>query len=190
MTKSQLIEKVYRCIDEAYPNTDEASPDVEEFNIPALLEEAIRWVAKVVPIHALGSGTKLEGLKVPDNFLRIISFKGEDWKVPVTEILSQQDPKYWQQRNPALRGTNSRPIVFFVVKDGELQFEPHPSGEEFILEESYYFGLPNMDDEFVYPDKLIDITAWKTAELIFSVMQDANGVSIAQAQVASILPTL
>ena len=55
MTKEQLIKKVYRCIDETYPDTTEQ--DLEEFNISAFLDEAVRWVVKNAPINALGEGT-------------------------------------------------------------------------------------------------------------------------------------
>ena len=65
MTKEQLIKKVYRCIDETYPDTTEQ--DLEEFNIPAFLEEAVRWVVKVVPVGALGEGTPYTSLTLPED---------------------------------------------------------------------------------------------------------------------------
>ena len=204
MTKSQLIEKVYRCIDETYPDT--TTQDLEEFNIPAFLEEAIRWVAKSVPTTALGEGAdgKDKGLALGGDFLRLIKFKMEGWNTSVTEALSEDNPKYWQQQNPALRGGNSRPVVFLV--DGGTKLEPYPYYEKNVKNEGEngannvktpdivtfkYFAMPTADADYAkFPNKLLDITAWKTAELVFSMMQDANGVAVAQAQITSILPTL
>lgn len=205
MTKEQLIEKVYRCIDETYPDTTEQ--DLEEFNIPAFLDEAVRWVVKAVPVSALGKGAdgNKTSLEVNPNFLRLIKFKMEGWNTSVTEALSEDNPKYWQQQNPALRGGNSRPMVFLV--DGETKLEPHPYYEKNVTEEDenggksvkqvpaiatfQYFAMPSTDADYEkYPDKLLDITAWKTAELVFTMMQDTNGVAAAQAQIQSIMPTL
>jgi hypothetical protein len=198
MKKEQLIQKVYRCIDETYPDT--TTQDLEEFNIPAFLDEAVRWVVNVVPVGALGEGTPHNSLTLPVDFLRLLEFKMDGWKVSVTEALSQNNPKYWQQQNPALRGGNSRPLVFLV--NGETELEPYPYYEKEVTNEKWeglkelvpaiktlrVFKMPT--DYTNYPDKLLDITAWKTAELVFSMMQDANGVSVAQAQIQNIMPTL
>lgn len=196
MTKKQLIQKVYRCIDETYPDTTEQ--DLEEFNIPAFLDEAVRWVVKSVPVGALGEGDEYKELTLPEGFLRLLEFKMDGWKVPVTEALSQNNPKYWQQQNPALRGGNSRPLVFLV--NGETELEPYPYYEKEVtdkdgkksivpaIETLRVFKMPT--DYANYPDKLLDVTAWKVAELVFSMMQDANGVSVAQAHIQQILPTL
>lgn len=203
MTKEQLIKKVYRCIDEVYPDTDVNSPDVEEFNIPAFLDEAVRWVVNSVPVSALGDGDDNNfELTIPDGFLRLISLKMKGWKVPVMDALTIDNPRYWQQQNPALRAGVSRPVVFLDYVG--YQFDPYPRGEgvseEFPKGEIVGINIFKMDkgddglysDESYenYPDKLLDITAWKTAELIFSMMQDANGMSVAQAHIASITPTL
>ena len=196
MTKEQLIEKVYRCIDETYPDTTEQ--DLEEFNIPAFLDEAVRWVVKTVPVGALGEGSPYNLLTLPKDFLRLLEFKMDGWKVSVTEALSQDNPKYWQQQNPALRGGNSRPLVFLVK--GETELEPYPYYEKEVTDKDgkkslvpaintlRVFKMPT--DYTNYPDKLLDVTAWKVAELVFSMMQDANGVSVAQAQIQNIMPTL
>lgn len=196
MTKEQLIKKVYRCIDETYPDTTEQ--DLEEFNIPAFLDEAVRWVVKAVPVGALGKGDTQDSLTLSEGFLRLLEFKMDGWKVSVTEALSQDNPKYWQQQNPALRGGNSRPLVFLV--NGETKLEPYPYYEKEVTNEKgdkefvpaiktlRIFKMPT--DYTNYPDKLLDVTAWKVAELVFSMMQDANGVSVAQAQIQNIMPTL
>lgn len=196
MTKEQLIKKVYRCIDETYPDTTEQ--DLEEFNIYAFLDEAVRWVVNIAPVGALGKGEDHNSLTLPESFLRLLEFKMNGWKVSVTEALSQDNPKYWQQQNPALRGGNSRPLVFLV--NGETELEPYPYHEKEetndkeekklvpAIETLRVFKMPT--DYTNYPKQLLDITAWKTAELVFSMMQDANGVSVAQAHIQQILPTL
>ena len=196
MTKKQLIQKIYRCIDETYPDTTEQ--DLEEFNIPAFLDEAVRCVVKSVHVGVVGEGDVHKDLTLPEGFLRLLEFKMDGWKVSVTEALSQDNPKYWQQQNPALRGGNSRPLVFLV--NGETELEPYPYYEKEETKEDGTKGIvPAIEtlrifkmptDYANYPDKLLDVTAWKVAELVFSMMQDANGVSVAQAHIQQILPTL
>lgn len=199
MTKEQLIKKVYRCIDETYPGTTEQ--DLEEFNIPAFLDEAVRWVVKSVPVGALGEGTDHKGdavtaegkFSLSNYFLRLLEFKLASWKVSVTDTYSQSHPKYWQQQNPALRGGISRPMVFLAKGETELEVFPNNGTVEVFRT---FDMAADADGHYTdsaysnYPDKLLDVTAWKTAELIFSTMQDANGVSIAQAQIQNIMPTL
>lgn len=199
MTKEQLIQKVYRCIDETYPDTTEQ--DLEEFNIPAFLDEAVRWVVKNAPINALGMGTdhkeataNAEGkFSLSNYFLRLLEFKLASWKVSVTDTYSQSHPKYWQQQNPALRGGVSRPLVFLAKGETELEVFPNNGTVEVFRT----FDMAADEDGLYtdsaysnYPYQLLDITAWKTAELVFSMMQDANGVSVAQAHIQQILPTL
>jgi hypothetical protein len=207
MAKEQLIKKVYRCIDETYPDTTEQ--DLEEFNISAFLDEAVRWVVNVVPVGALGGGVDKttdanpeegeEGdvsLSLGEDFLRLIEFKMKGWKTSVTQALSQDNPKYWQQQNPALRGGNSRPVVFLVNSSFNVKkLEVYPLSDKVevfrVFEMETYGDGSYTDSAYTnYPYKLLDITAWKTAELVFSMMQDANGVSVAQAHIQQILPTL
>lgn len=199
MARDQLIAKVYRCIDETYPDTTQQ--DMEEFNIPAFLDEAVRWVAQTAPTNAFGEGedksdatiTSGGNISVGDNFLRLLEIKLSSWKVSVIDASSQNSPRYRQQQNPALRGGVSRPIVFLVKGDTELEVHPNNGTIEVLRT----FEMEKGNDGYYtttaytkYPDKLLDITAWKTAELIFSTMQDANGVSVAQAQIQLILQTL
>lgn len=207
MTKEQLIKKVYRCIDETYPDTTEQ--DLEEFNIPAFLDEAVRWVVNVVPVGALGGGVDKASeanpeeeekgdvsLSLGEDFLRLIEFKMKGWKTSVTQALSQDNPKYWQQQNPALRGGNSRPVVFLVSTSGNTKkLEVYPLSDKVEVFRVFEMEISGdgayTDSAYTsYPDKLLDISAWKTAELVFSMMQDANGVSVAQAHIQQILPTL
>jgi hypothetical protein len=197
--KEQLIKKVYRCIDETYPDT--TTQDLEEFNIPAFLDEAVRWVVNAVPVGALGEGNdhKAEGrdadgkFSLSNYFLRLLEFKLVTWRVSVTEAFTQNNPKYWQQQNPALRGGVSRPMAF--ITNGETKLEVFPNEGDVKLFRTFDMAEGEdgryTDEAYAkYPDKLLDITAWKTAELVFSMMQDANGVSVAQAHIQQILPTL
>ena len=107
--------------------------------------------------------------------------------------LHSWNPKYWQQQNPALRGGASRPIVFLTKGETELEVFPNDGDVELFRTFDMAEGENGCytDEAYAkYPDKLLDITAWKTAELVFSMMQDANGVSVAQAHIQQILPTL
>lgn len=58
-------------------------------------------------------------LKLPDDFLMLLSLRLSNWERPVREVLS---PDHWLHRLQgmrwtALRGTPARPLAFFTVDD-------------------------------------------------------------------------
>ena len=200
MSRSDLISQAYRCIDEVYPDTADGrvSGDLSAFHVEEFLEEAARWVVQSVPLRVLGAGT--DGPKTPETydngggkvilpkgFQRLLSFKMSDWDYAVVEAYDQMSPKYKQQANAVLRGTPSRPIVFLCNGSTELEYFTTKATAHKI-DVFKVFVLSKVDDS--YPVKLYDITAWKTAELVLSAMNDLEAVQVCQMHVKEILQTL
>lgn len=207
MIREDIIKKAYQCIDEVYP--DSTNQDISAFNIDTFLDQAAKIIVKIVPVRALGAGVDIrdvegtrlarfnEGIgriELPQNFQRLISFKIVDWRYPLTEALDESSLRMQQQYNPILRGTPSRPVVFLLQGGKFLEYYTStitPTAEGvFSSWIDTFQGLvfDKVDDN--YPTKLSDITAWKTAELVLSAMNDVTAAQICQTKTQEILQTL
>ena len=205
MSRASIIKKAYLCIDEVYP--DITDQDIPAFNVEEFLDQAARIIIQIVPTRALGrlvtdytysSAFAFLGINkgvgkfiLPDNFVRLISFKAEDWSSVVTEALDDTYPRYKQQGNPILRGTPHRPMVFITNGGKHLEYyttKAVAEGASKGLEQFFAVCFDGVDDN--YPTKLEDITAWKTAELVLSTMGDTSAATNCQNRVTEILQTL
>ena len=202
-TRSQIVEKAYKCLDEVYPDTP-LSSDMDEFHIEDFVDDAIRFIGRVAPVRALGVGIpfvpKQEGenttsqtdndshlrvnpVPLPSGFVRLIAFQMSDWALPVTDALYSDNPRYRQQVDPILMGTPKRPIVF--ICDGDTNLEYYSSTGTIKKAQAFI-----VSDTAEYPEQLSEAIAWKTAELVLSAMNDAQGVQFAQAQLKQLLEAL
>ena len=207
MVREEIIKKAYQCIDEVYP--DSTNQDISAFNIDTFLDQAARIIVKIVPVRALGAGLDIrdvEGtrlasfeagvgrIELPQNFQRLISFKISDWKYPLTEALDESSSRLQQQYNPILRGTPSRPVVFLLQGGKYLEYytsnsKPTIAGQLTGFIDTFQgLAFDKVDDN--YPTKLSDITAWKTAELVLSAMNDVQAAQICQTKTQEILQAL
>ena len=197
-TRSDIVQKAYKCLDEIYPDS-QLPNEMEEFRVADFVDDAMRFIGRVAPVRALGEGEDFslllrKGNKIllPAGFVRLIAFKMSDWALPVTEVLYSDNPRYRQQANQVLRGTTNRPIVF--ICEGGTSLEYFSSADDATVETARAFVVktskfPSLTEP-TYPDGLIDVIAWKTAELVLSAMNDAQGVQFAQSQVQQQLQAL
>ena len=207
-TRSQIVEKAYKCLDEVYPDTP-LSSDIDEFHIENFVDDAIRFIGRVAPVRALGAGTsfvpkqedkpqegenitsqtddnsylRVNPVLLPTGFIRLIAFQMSDWTLPVTEALYSDSPRYRQQANPILMGTPKRPIVF--ICDGDTNLEYYSSTGTITKAQAFV-----VSDTVNYPEQLSSVIAWKTTELVLSAMNDAQGLQFAQNQIQQQLQAL
>lgn len=193
--RADIIRKTFSRIDEIYPDDD--SLNMSAFNIENFIDDAARWVVMVAPIHALGEGADFSdaehthnddgsgSVNLPQHFLRLISFQMNDWALPLMGGLYQDDARYRQQSNLVLRGTPYRPMVF--VCNGRHTLEYYTSATD-TIKQARCFSMDKVGDD--YPDGLDDITAWKTAELVLSAMNDVNAMQICQNNIKDLLQLL
>lgn len=207
-TRTDIIAKTYKCLDEVYPDTP-LSSDIDEFHIEDFVDDAIRFIGRVAPVRALGEGTsfipeapsaegegaattttttasdsylRVNPVPLPAGFVRLIAFQMSDWALPVTDALHSDNPRYQQQADPILMGTTKRPVVF--ICDGGKSLEYYSSTGTIKKAQAFIVGAEN------YPEALANVIAWKTAEMVLSVMNDAQAVQFAQAQLKQLFEAL
>lgn len=202
-TRADIIRKAYLCIDEVYP--DSTNQDIPAFNIDEFIDQAAKIIIMLVPTRALGEGTdmltheKLEidicesgmaKLTLPATFQRLISICAVEWPHSVAVALDSDSPKYIQQGNKVLRGSLQRPVVFLLEGNTKMEIYSVKKMSPSIGALKEFKGLlfDTVDDN--YPSKLHDITAWKTAELVLSAMNDVQAAQLCQAKSQEILQTL
>lgn len=202
-TRDNIIRKAYLCIDEVYP--DSTNQDMPAFNIDEFIDQAARIVIMLAPTRALGAGTDMlkheeleiettdDGMAVlslPSTFKRLISICANEWPHSVNVALDSDSPKYLQQGNKVLRGSLQRPVVFLL--EGNTKMEVYSVKKMPIAIDSFkeFKGLlfDKVDDN--YPEKLHDITAWKTAELVLSTFNNIEAAQMCQNHVQEILQSL
>lgn len=199
MAKTDIVTKALKCIDEIYPDANTLNDSY--FPTESFVDEAVRWVIDVVPTHELtirkvhlpdpsntlyapayenGVGTYM----LTDDLGRLVYFKAPDWKRPVFEAITENDPRYIQQRNMVLRGNPSRPVVA-IVQVGPFRFlEWYTTrGEGFA---SYF--VPYAPESI--PMRLEDLCAWKLAEIVLLSMSDAQHASACTVRVNELLQQL
>ena len=207
-TRTQIVKKAYKCLDEVYPDTP-LSSDIEEFRVADFVDDAIRFIGRVAPVRALGEGAQLTLSKTNDytysinvlggSFVRLISIKMSDWDLPITDTFYTDHPRYKQQADPILKGSIKRPIVFVSNSNTLEIYSSGGSVDEargFIVDKGSNVIIgPNgsvVSGTYThnYPDQLSEAIAWKTVELVLSAMNDAQGVQFAQAQLKQLLEAL
>lgn len=204
-TRTDIIAKTYKCLDEVYPDAP-LSSDIDEFHIEDFVDDAIRFIGRVAPVRALGEGVlfvpekepqegvntttqtdddlhlRVNPVPLPSGFVRLIAFQMSDWALPVTDALYSDNPRYRQQADPILMGTTKRPVVF--ICDGGKNLEYYSSTGTIKKAQAFIVGAEN------YPEALADVIAWKTTEMVLSVMNDAQAVQFAQAQLKQLFEAL
>lgn len=197
MSKTAIVEKALKCIDEIYPSDNTLNGGFYELD--TFVNEAARYVIDIVPAYALGSGEKLQAF-TPQSLVdgvvkvtttepelsncRVIYVKVSDWAYPVLNVIRDTHPRYIQQRNRVLRGTPEHPIVALV--EGGTTLELYTTDKDKVAVTDIDVRYVNYDAEAI-PDNLIDITAWKLAEIVLMSMSDTQNATVCSARVAELL---
>lgn len=185
MSKESIVAKALKCIDEIYPSENTLNETF--YPTEAFIDEMMRWVIDVVPVHEFTERETATGSAstsvtndvgrdvVPGDFGRLVYFKADGWKRPVFGVITEDDPRYLQQSNKVLRGNPSRPIV--AVVEGGKRFEWYTAqNTEYTCE-----YVPYAIDYI--PTRLEDLASWKLAEIVLMSMHDTEGASICTSKV-------
>lgn len=186
-----ILEKALRCVDEVHPDANTANADF--YPVSHFLLEAATYIMRVAPIRILGLGKDLPvddltayedgsgSMPLPSNFLRLASFRMRGWRRAVNVPIFDDGPRYQQQLNPTLRGGEEFPVVALCDGQSRLEYYSSRLGPYAKVEVAKYFPVPSYDEEF--PTNLVDVVAWKAAELSLSAMNDSNAAQIAAQKV-------
>lgn len=148
------------------------------------IEQAARVVESNAPVWLLDSGKPLSGsitfasqigkgrgrMKLPDDFMRLITFKMSDWDRAVTVAIPETDPAYLLQssRFAGLRGNPQKPVVAIVSEPTGLvlEFWSCIGGESVTLQRGRYLPIPKIIGEGIdICEKLKDAVVSYTAYL-------------------------
>ena len=130
MQRQQIINEVKIKLEESHPYED-----VEVINSPLikeLLDECTDETQLLAPVyllqpeeHAVSTNDIVENpdntgyIVLPDDFLRLVSFKMSAWKKALIEAISEDHPKYNLQKNIYTRGGISKPVAVIRYEPGE-----------------------------------------------------------------------
>jgi len=123
MERQEIINQVKIKAAEISPFEDNEA--IESPVIDALLDAGVKEILLMAPIHLLtatdfytdsnpnttDNGDNTGSIVLPDDFLRLVSFKMSCWLRPVNRAISESDSKYKLQFNAYTRGGIAKPVV-------------------------------------------------------------------------------
>ena len=167
--------------------------------INAHLDECTKDVILSAPLTVLfptgmpsGSGTPFDDSKtgyvvLPDNFLRLSSFKMADWKKDLSEAISTQNPKYKKQQFKFLRGSVSFPVAVFnwklISQTNKRIIEYYSISSSHVVEKLFYIPETTAENFVTVNPNLLDSLAWMCAGKIMQITGMVNESKMAQERV-------
>ena len=140
------------------------SGDIDTLSLNEIIGSKIADAARIVevaaPNYMLDSGCNFADAVywneecsgwaiLPDDFMRLIVFKMNDWERAVYAAISEDDPQYAMQssRWKGLRGTAQRPVCAIVVRaEGKVLEFYSCKTEEATVEQAVYLPIPQIVD--------------------------------------------
>lgn len=186
----QLIKEVRVMLDENTSSTaiaglEEVPTLMLDEHIESKLEDAARIVISEAPLPELGTGEEFASsiiwesspgvgkgtIHLPQDFLRLVSFKMSDWRVSVTDPIDEQDPRYalQQSRYAGIRGNPQRPVVALVPTPVgvDLEFYTCTGGESVHVDKARYLSIPKIKEgQIELPVKLKRSVCYMAASLV------------------------
>lgn len=137
------------------------------------------------------SETQIAIVPCPQDFLRFIGIELSTWKLPVVELLKQEDPKYRKQKNNwDHRGTETKPVAALIgftdyVNDEisadwpnrKIAIECFSSKTTPTITALHY--VPKLD-AIEMPDDLIDPMLWMCAARALRIMRQTEASNTAK----------
>ncbi len=210
---SDLEKEVRICLDRNM--TSEALSDLEDVDTLALddiirskIEHAAYIVERNAPNYMIDGGKSFAGtigwgkelkvgsssyargtLALPDDFMRMVTFKMSDWDMAVTDFVDETDERYFQlqSRYVGLAGTPQCPVaalVQTVIDDKQcLALEFYTCGisdnTKATVERAYYLPRPKIDNgEIDLCTRLKDAVVYYTAYLTALAVGQENAEAL------------
>lgn len=171
--------------------------------IRSKIEEAVRRVETVAPVHLLEEGhsfgdavfwEKLESgwVLLPDDFMRLIAFRMSDWERTVYAAISVDDPIYEKQssRYKGIRGNVQKPVCAIVSRpEGKaLEFYSCNSEDAYVARASY-LPYPHFDNDggIDICEKCYTAVVYTVASLVLTTYGESDKASALTELAKSIL---
>lgn len=161
---------------------------IDEIIISKIIE-GIKHVHSTAPAYLLDGATSFAGIVnwgdkesgwilLPDDFMRFVSFKMDDWSRPVYSCSTTDDIEYEKQssRFKGLRGTSQKPLCFIAIRpDGRaLEFYSSKSTDAEV-EMATYLPYPKIESESVkICEKCYNAVIYAIAALVLMTFGDAE----------------
>ncbi len=139
--------------------------DVDTLALDEIIEskvaEAVRRVEETAPIHLLDKGKEIGGtvvwnsdkssgyIMLPDDFMRLVSFKMSDWHRPLFAAITPESPEYALQYSPfpGLRGNPQKPVCALVMHSDGMALEFFACKDDGqTVAQAQYIGMPEVKD--------------------------------------------
>lgn len=143
-----------------------ATDDIDTLSLDEIIESKITEAARIVegtaPTEMLDAGKALSGsitfasevgkgrgrMQLPDDFMRLLTFKMSDWERAITEPINEHDGAYRRQssRFAGVRGNPERPVVAIVREPTGLvlEFWSCEGGAGVVLQRGRYLAYPQI----------------------------------------------
>jgi len=165
---AQLVKEAKVVLDENVSSEALAAlGDVDTLTLDEIIrskvEDAARLVTEQAPSWLVDNGKLLRGsviwssqpgygsghILLPADFLRLLSFRMSDWSRPVSDAISEDDPRYAMQssRYGGIRGNAQKPVVA-IVHGGSgqvLEFYSCEGGGDVYVKTARYASIPTVD---------------------------------------------
>lgn len=188
MTEANLIDGVLRRIDEA--TAVESGGIAIRYPIAEFLREATREILLTAPLYLLpktdfttatiteqGDGTGTVAL--PENYLRLASFRLRGWLHPATTAISTDNPLYSRQLNPVTRGGVAKPVVALLRNATGLALQWFSLPLEITPEIKEALCIVECQPAEL-PDTLANPLCWLAASLVLAVTNEQNAAATAR----------
>lgn len=151
---------------------------VVENQAPAyMLEGGVDFASSVGWDDKVGVGSGY--MHLPDDFLRLVSFKMSDWSKSVSTAITDDNPLYDRQssRFAGIRGCPQKPVVAIVTQPiGQvLEFYSCSGGANVFVRRARYIPIPKIADGNIdICEKLKPAVIYYTASLVAQIIGHAE----------------
>jgi hypothetical protein len=184
-----IIEQAKVAIDENVSSAPLAAlGDVDTLTLDQIIESKVADAARLVESeaahHLLDNGKAFGAsviwesqpgygagkINLPNDFLRLVTFRMSDWYRAVTEPITEDSPLYAMQssRYAGVRGNPERPVVA-IVHDAStqmLEFFSCQAGSGVQVAKARYIPLPKIEDGYIeLCPKLVRAVVYRAASM-------------------------
>ncbi len=186
MERVELINRVRRKIDEvSAADTPVQSVTIVDENavdtiIDSLLDESAREVLLKAPVQRLtissstpsavknANDTTTGTIQVPEDFLRLVSFKMGDWQRSVTSLAVKGDAISMRQSNKYIRGGIAKPVGVIAKNNQGIVIEYYSTLQENHTVTEFLYIKEDVAEN-ITGTQMIDALTWICAGKVLSV---------------------
>lgn len=190
---SEMMKAVRVAIDMNYSDQQlliERDADTESLNdvIYNKLVDAVRMVEMEAPVNLLEQGHQFVSnitwkdngrgwLILPDDFMRLVSFKMSDWRLSVSDAITQDDELYSRQFSKwkGISGNVDKPVVAIVNRaEGNVLEFFSCNDNTAKIEQAVYIPYPRIDENggIDVSEKCYQSAVYRAAALALSSVGD------------------